>query len=113
MKLARAAGIGYSQALERWRTAEDIAIEFAYERMLAEQSWERCQNCHVAPHEVVNERGRWLEEPAWKIELHTCPMCREVAELNDKLDEELRKAGAFYRIVPRAIGEPFIDDGTH
>lgn len=111
MTLARGAGISYGMALERWPEAEDMAIEFAYNILENEERAAACNQCGVDPADVLDERGRRLEEPKYKLELAGCYVCDELARLNKDLHDDEQAGSARWTVQPRRHGEPWIDDG--
>ncbi len=100
MDKARAADVPYSWALAMWSEPRDIAMEFAMDILAAEESMERCPQCHTRADEIWNERGQPLDGGMWMIDEHSCQLCTNVERANDNKD------GLRYRVVPRPPGHP-------
>ncbi len=40
---------------------------------------ERCHGCGTKRGDMLDERGQWLEEPAYEVVVDDCPVCRRIA----------------------------------
>lgn len=113
-ELADAAGIGYTAALDRWGTIEDLAAVIGYRAWRADDQINRCGRCGTHPDEWTfldqntGER-RPLMAPKWKVYLWDCMGCHKVADADESLDEEQRRHGMRHILLPRADGEPEYD----
>lgn len=109
MTLARAAGISYSEAMERWGDPEDLAAELAWEAIHAADAMERHPPCGVKPSEVLDpETFRPIDNPTVKLEKSGCWVCERLAALRAELSEDERAKGVDWFVKPRRPGEPFI-----
>lgn len=100
MRLARDAHIPYSEAQHRWRDAEDLAAEIAFNALEAAEHEARCPKCGVTPDDMYGEDGRELKEPRWKFATHNCRVCKTIASLQEDLGEN-----GEIRLMHRDLGD--------
>lgn len=112
MRLARSAGISYSEALIRWRDPEDLGAEMAFDMLQADDREHTCPNGHDQ-RLWVDERGRFLDNGPYKITVESCQVCATLEGLQQNLiDESTKKKtpGAEYVIRRREPGELPVED---
>lgn len=116
MKLARSAGISYSEAQHRWSNPEDLAAELAWD-IRAQQVAERtCPDCGLDPALMVDDKGRRLARGVIKVAGFHCPACelmeRAQRHKSDKDKDDTNPVyGPAYklRFAHRADGEDLMD----
>lgn len=75
----------------------------AFERHLRTVNADRCPSCHTKPSDWVDDRGRRLAEPAWIVEVETCPGCDVTdAALSGVPEADRHRAKARLRPTTRA-----------
>lgn len=110
MRLARKAGISYSEARDRWRLPDDLAMEFAFDAIEAAETLTRCPDCNVDPADVLDpDTNKPLDKGLWKIYETFCWFCGELARARKNIDEDDQLQGRQIRPMPRGPGEPFRD----
>lgn len=105
MAAARRAGIPLSVARIRWQSVDDIAAEIAWDQMETVARFRRCPECGVDPDDMLDDRGRPLEQPLWQVVGYDCLTCEMVAGATARLPEEERQVRR-YRVRPRPPDEP-------
>jgi hypothetical protein len=107
MAAARRSGDTFQQALLKWADPYDLTAEMGYEIYEARARMARCPNCHTKEDEVFDKHGDPLPEGLWKIYVHQCLVCDEIASASKTLRAEDRAAGDHVRVAPRQPGEIF------
>lgn len=114
MKLARAAGIPYSEARHIWDNPDDLAAELAWDMYQRDQAERSCPDCGLDPELMTGEDKRPLKNGAVKVVEFFCPACYLVDKARRERSAEAGKDGAEdlygnaikHRLAYRAPGEP-------
>jgi rubredoxin len=112
MTVARRVGLPYSEVMDRW-SLEDLAAELAWDLIEAGKHWDRCPGCGTVRGDVLDPDSFMpLDNGRWKLYLDTCHVCGELERANKDLEAESGVApGTRWRLMPRADGDPWRDDG--
>ena len=111
MTVARRTGRPFSEVSRDW-THEDLIAELAWDSILSADRFRRCPQCGVGADEVLDpDTGVPLDDGLWKLYLDTCYVCGEMERADRQLRDATVAPGTRWKLVPRAPGEPFRDDG--
>lgn len=59
----------------------------AFERHLRTVDADRCPSCHTERSDWVDGKGRRLAEPAWIVEVESCPGCDVIDAARSEIPE--------------------------
>lgn len=115
MQIARRANLPFSEVVERW-SMEDLAWEYASARQDVDNARHRCPGCGIDSRDQLThlgQRAKLGDNPAWRLEVRSCPWCEERDETQAKLaGETYKRPPPQVHYVPALPGEPFFDDSS-